>query len=521
MKLRPTLIRDSIDALMGDIAQLRGEVARLQHAREALRAEREALRAEREVLQAEKEALQRENEAQRAEKEALLARIAALEALVAELQRRLGLDSSNSSKPPSSDGLKKKPRVPGSLRGSSGKPSGGQVGHKGDTLKQVESPDRIERHTANVCGRCCASLTAAMQTRMEKRQVFDLPERLIEVTEHQASIYCCAACGFETKAEFPAGVAAAAQYGERIRAAAIYLNVQQLIPEDRVAQTMNDLFGAPLLCPASLTSWVEDKAAEVAEVAAHIGVLAAQAPVRHLDETGFRVAGKGQWLHTVSTETLTFYRVSEKRGAIAEGLEGGVVVHDHFKPYYGLTGVAHAFCNAHHLRELKALIEIDKEPWAKDMSDLLVEANAAVRAAREAGETALPPAATEGFVNRYWEAIRAGLAYHRSLPPLERRARGRTKRRPGHNLLERLKTYKDDVLRFLYDFTVPFTNNLAEQALRMMKVKMKISGAFRTFKGAADFAALRSVVATARKQGWNILKTLTAQPLALIQALSP
>jgi len=173
---------------------------------------------------------------------------------------------------------------------------------------------------------------------------------------------------------------------------------------------MNDLFGAPLLCPASLTSWVEDKAAEVAEVAAHIGVLAAQAPVRHLDETGFRVAGKGQWLHTVSTETLTFYRVSEKRGAIAEGLEGGVVVHDHFKPYYGLTGVAHAFCNAHHLRELKALIEIDKEPWAKDMSEVLVEANEAVRAAREAGETALPPAATEGFVDRYWEAIRAGLA---------------------------------------------------------------------------------------------------------------
>jgi Transposase IS66 family/Family of unknown function (DUF6444) len=248
-----------------------------------------------------------------AENEALRRENAALRAEVDELRRRLGLDSSNSSKPPSSDGLKKKPRVPGSLRRRSGKPSGGQAGHKGDTLKQVESPDRIERHTASVCGRCCASLTAAMQTR-----------------------------------------------------------------------------------------------ATLAEVAAHIGGLAAQAPARHLDETGFRVAGKGQWLHTVSTETLTFYRVSEKRGAIAEGLEGGVVVHDHFKPYYGLTDVAHAFCNAHHLRELKALIEIDKEPWANDMSDLLVEANAAVRAAREAGETALAPAAIEGFVNRYWEAIRAG-----------------------------------------------------------------------------------------------------------------
>jgi transposase len=459
------------------------------------------------------EALLRENEILRSDN-------AALRAEVAELRRRLDLDSSNSSKPPSSDGLKKKPRVPGSLRGRSGKPSGGQAGHKGDTLKQVEAPDRIERHVANVCRRCCAGLTASMQTGMEKRQVFDLPERLIEVTEHQASVYCCAACGFETKAKFPAGVAAPAQYGERIRAAAIYLNVQQLIPEDRVAQAMNDLFGAPYLCSASLTAWVDDKAAALAGVAAHIGALAAQAPVRHLDETGFRVAGKGQWLHTVSTESLTFYRVMEQRGAVPKGLTGGVVVHDHFKPYYGLTGVAHAFCNAHHLRELKALIEIDAEPWAKDMSELLVAANEAVRKAREAGETALPPAAIEGFVARYWEAVRAGLAFHRSLPRLEKRARGRTKRRPGHNLLERLKTYKDDVLRFLYDFTVPFTNNLAEQALRMMKVKMKISGAFRTFKGAADFAALRSVVATARKQGWNILLAMTAHPRALILSLT-
>jgi transposase len=459
------------------------------------------------------EALGRENEALRAQNAVLLAK-------VAELQRQLELNSSNSSKPPSSDGLKKKPRIPGSLRGRSGKSSGGQKGHKGGTLRQAAVPDRIERHGANVCRRCCAGLSPSMQTGVEKRQVFDLPERLIEVTEHQASVYCCAACGFETKAEFPAGVAAPAQYGERIRAAAIYLNVQQLIPEDRVAQTMNDLFGAPCLCPASLTAWVEDKAAALAAAAAHIGALAAQAPVRHLDETGFRVAGKGQWLHTVSTQALTFYRVTEQRGDVPKEMKGGVAVHDHFKPYYGLTGLAHAFCNAHHLRELKALIEIDQEPWAKAMSDLLVEANEAVREAREAGETALPPAPVEGFVARYWEAVRAGLAFHRSLPRLEKRARGRTKRRPGHNLLERLKTYKDDVLRFLYDFTVPFTNNLAEQALRMMKVKMKISGAFRTFKGAADFAALRSVVATARKQGLNILQALTAQPRDLIFSLA-
>jgi transposase len=459
-----------------------------------------------EALRREVADLRRENEALRAE--------------VGELRRQLGKDSSNSSKPPSSDGLKRKPRIAGSLREKSGKTSGGQVGHKGDTLKRVETPDRIERHTARVCRCCLGVLTQAMQTGVETRQVFDLPERLIEVTEHRASIYCCAACGGETKADFPAGVAAPAQYGERIRAAAVYLNVQQLIPEDRVAQTMSDVFGAPLLCPASLTAWVSDKAAALAPVTARIAGLAAVAPVRHLDETGFRIGGKTQWLHTVSSDTLTFYRVSETRGAVPQDLHGGVVVHDHFKPYCGLTGVAHAYCNAHHLRELKALIEFDAEPWAKAMSDLLVEANAAVRKARQQGATALAPPATERFVARYWEAVREGLAFHRALPRLKQCATGRTKRRPGHNLLERLKTYKDDVLRFLHDFTVPFTNNLAEQDLRMMKVKMKISGGFRTFEGASRFASLRSIVSTARKRGWNILQALVSQPHNIIRALA-
>ena len=381
------------------------------------------------------EALQREIADLRRENEALRADNGALRAEAAELRRRLDLDSWNSSKPPASDGLKKKPRVPGSLRGRSGKPSGGQAGHKGDTLKQVEAPDRIERHTANLCRHCCAGLTGSMRVGMEKRQVFDLPERLIEVTERQALVYCCTACGLETKAEFPAGVSAAAQYGERVRAAAIDLNVQQLIPRTgspkRCAMCSERFICAPLASQLGWRTrrrgWPEwRRTSAPSRRKRRCAIPGSKSP-----GTGFRVAGKGQWLHTVSTETLTFYRVTEQRGAVPEGLTGGVVVHDHFKPYYGLTNVAHAFCNAHHLRELKALIELDEEPWAKAMSDLLVEANAAVTSAREAGETTLSPAAVEGFVARYWEAVRAGLAFHRSLPPLEKRARGRTKRRPG------------------------------------------------------------------------------------------
>jgi len=438
--------------------------------------------------------------------------IAALQAEVADLRRQLGQDSSNSSKPPSSDGLKKKPRGAASLRGRSGKASGGQKGHKGDTLRQVADPDCVVRHEACACGRCGWFLDPKSATGIEKRQVFDLPERLLVVTEHQASIYRCENCRGETKAAFPDGVISPTQYGERVKAAAIYLNIQQLIPEDRTAQALSDLFGAPLICPASVVAWVGKKAQELRQVYERIGERVAEAKVRHLDETGFRIAGKLQWLHTTSSLAFTFYRAVEKRGAIPEDLQGGVVVHDHFLPYRRLDTVDHAFCNAHILRELKSLIEFDKEPWADLMRDMLLAANLAVNKAREAGVTALAPEELQAFVERYWSAVRLGLAFHRELPKLTTKAnaRGRTKHRPGHNLLQRLKTFQTETLRFLTDFDVPFTNNLAEQDLRMMKVKMKISGSFRTLEGAQIFAILRSVLSTARKHACNILQIIAA-----------
>ena len=461
-----------------------------------------------------------------AEVEALIAslraEIAALRAEVADLRRQLGRDSSNSSQPPSSDGLRKKPRIGGSLRGRSGKASGGQTGHKGGTLRQVADPDSIVGHAACACGHCGRPLEAGSAIGGEKRQVFDLPERLLQVTEHQALIYRCAHCRGVTKAAFPQGVVSPAQYGERIKAAAIYLNVQQLIPEDRAAQALSDLFGAPLICPASLVAWVAKKGQELRQVYQAIGERVAAAKVRHLDETGFRIAGKLQWLHTTSSQAFTFYRAGEKRGAIPQDLTGGVVVHDHFLPYRRLDAVDHAFCNAHILRELQCLIEFDKEPWAELMRDTLRAANIAVHAARAAGAKALAPKVVAAFVDQYWAAVRLGLAFHRQLPALHAKANasGRTKQRPGRNLLERLKTFKVETLRFLTDFDVPFTNNLAEQDLRMMKVKMKISGSFRTLDGAQIFARLRSVVSTARKQRANILKTLADPPTQIALALN-
>jgi transposase len=468
------------------------------------------------------ERLKQENERLGLEIAALRVDNAALKQQIADLLRRVGKDSSNSGKPPSSDGLAKKPRIAGSLRDVSGKKSGGQPGHQGDTLRPVANPDKIERHEATQCRHCQAALTAAMATRVEKRQVFDMPDPRLEVTEHQAGIYTCAGCHGETRATFPADVTGHVQYGPRIRGTAIYLSAYHLVPEDRVGEIMHALFGARLLCPASIATWSERKAQEWSPVEAHIAALVAAAAVRNLDETGFRIGGKTRWLHTASTTALTHYRVSDRRGEMLITLRGGIIVHDHFKPYFTVPEVEHALCNAHHLRELKALTDIEKEPWARKMSRLLVLAAKKVERAVAKGNTALAAGCARRIVAAYDAIVARGLAFHEAQPALARRAgaRGRSPKRVGHNLLERLRDHKTAVLRFMFDFAVPFTNNQAERDIRMMKVKMKISGGFRTLTGAQTFATLRSVLSTARKQSRNLLATLTATPASLLRELS-
>ena len=244
----------------------------------------------------------------------------------------------------------------------------------------------------------------------------------------------------------------------------------------------------------------------------------AAAPVKHMDETGFRIGGKTQWLHIASTIWLTFYRVSPKRGSLLAHVTG-IVVHDHWKPYYTLKGVLHALCNAHHLRELKALVEIEKEDWAHKMQRLLRSACHATNLACEQG-VPLKPGLIALIERRYDAIVANGLAFHEAQPALPKtRPRGRPPRRVGHNLLLRLSTRRQDVLRFLTHPHVPFTNNLAERDGRMMKLRQKISGGFRSDDGAMDFAVIRSVLSTARKQGWDMLQTLTTDPRHLIANL--
>ncbi len=270
----------------------------------------------------------------------LIAQNAALLARVAELERQLGLNSGNSGKPPSSDGLKKPPRT-SSLREPSGKPTGGQPGHPGKTLSRTPTPDVTIDHFPTACTGCGAALSAAMATGHSARQVFDLPEpQPLIVTEHRAHQCRCVACGTPTRAAFPDGVTAPVQYGARIAAVAVYLLHYQLLPEKRLAELMADLFKVKL-ASASLAAMSGNCAARLHGFTAAVRGHVATAAVKHLDETGFRVGGKTQWLHIASTGLLTFYRISTKRGSLPDGLTG-IAVHDHWKPYYTLKGVLHA-----------------------------------------------------------------------------------------------------------------------------------------------------------------------------------
>jgi transposase len=454
---------------------------------------------------------------------ALRAENAVLKARIAELERRLGLNSTNSSKPPSSDGLKKPARVK-SLRERSGKKPGGQKGHKGETLRQSAAPDEIVDHHPAACAECGAALTPKMAKGHIARQVFDLPEpQPLVVTEHRSHECRCVCCGATTRAAFPEGVNAPVQYGARIVAFVVYLLHYQLLPEDRLVALMTDLFGVRL-CAATVANMSRSCANRLEGFAQTIRDLVAGAPVKHMDETGFRIAGKTQWLHVACTALLTFYRVCARRGSLLANVVG-VVVHDHWKPYYTMQGVRHALCNAHHLRELKALVEIEKEDWARKMQILLRRAAHAANVARERNVD-LKPRLIERFQRRYDAILAEGLAFHEAQPPLVRAAtirsvkkRGREPRRTGHNLITRLITRKEDTLRFLVDPAVPFTNNQAERDARMMKLRQKISGGFRSLEGASDFATIRSFISTAKKQGWKIIDALTSDPTTLVKTL--
>ncbi len=385
-------------------------------------------------------ALARENAALEQENAALRERIA-------ELERSAALNSTTSSKPPASDGLKKKSgaqRRTQSQRGKSGGPSGGQPGHKGTTLARSDSPDRVVDHHPSTCSGCGVELSDAdRQGAPACRQVFDVPEpQPLEVTEHRAHRCLCGACGTLTRAAFPPGVTAPVQYGPRITAWVSYLLYAQFVPEKRLAELMSDIF-AVSISTATIAAMGRRTAQRFEGFLDHVAdLIRTQAPVKHLDETGLRIAARTRWLHVLCTPLLTVLRIGEGRGDVEKNLKG-ILVHDDFAPYFTIKGVRHGACNAHHLRELQALIDIEKEEWAASMHRLLQRARRAARFAREKDRQV--PASLVARISRAWDRIlEEAIAFHEAQPPLQIAKRGRKKRRIGHNLARRLQKHKDE-----------------------------------------------------------------------------
>jgi transposase len=441
--------------------------------------------------------------------------VAELRAEVAELKQRLGQNSRNSSRPPSSDGLSKPP-VKKSLRRPSGRAPGGQPGHPGGHLEMVAAPDEIVDHVPLVCVGCRADLVDGEDVGCLVRQVFDLPEIRLRAVEHRAHRRRCG-CGHETTAAFPAAVSAPTQYGPRVRALGIYLVSYQHLPYARAARLLSDWIGAPV-STGTLAAFVARGAQDLQQFLEEIHAQIAAAPVAHFDETGARAEGKLRWLFSASTKRATFYSLHDKRGY--DGLDHagvlpgftGIAVHDGFKPYRRYD-VTHALCNVHHLRELQGIIEQapddPQQAWAVQMERLLRELHNTVRDARAAASDGLAAGELAAWRERYRQIITLGYQTNPA-GTIPTGKRGVIRQTPAHNLLARLDSHREDVLRFATDFRVPFDNNLAERDIRMIKIQQKISGCWRTITGAEQFLAIRSYLSTASKQHQPITRTLTA-----------
>lgn len=437
--------------------------------------------------------------------------IALLSEQVKALQERLSKDSHNSHLPPSSDRFARQPR---SLRKKSGKKSGGQPGHEGQSLHLSETPDEVIRHPVESCAHCQQDLREVASLREHRRQVFDLPLMRLLIQEHQAEQKCCPHCQHITSADFPSHVRAPVQYGPRVGAIAVYLIQQHLLPYERTSEIIAELLGARL-GEGTLVELVARCGSQLEPVEEWIKDQLQTAAVLHQDETGLYVAGKRQWLHVSATQRLTHYQVHAKRGQEALQAIGilpafaGVSVHDGWKSYLHYDCV-HALCNAHHLRELTFIEETYQQSWAGEMKSLLLDLKAAVQDAQEAGGSQLHPLEWFDWNSRYTDLLLLGEQANPVGEEPVPKKKGRHKQHPARNLLDRLSISRDAVLRFAVNFAVPFDNSQAERDIRMVKVQQKVSGCFRSQAGAETFCRIRGYLSSLRKQGLHLLSALEA-----------
>ena len=436
----------------------------------------------------------------------------------AALKRQLAQDSRNSSKPPASDGLARRPRA---TRRPSGKKPGGQPGHAGHTLAVVADPDVIQAHAPAICEQCQQPLDGVPGVVVERRQVQDLPPLRLEVTEHQALGVTCPACQAVTRGVFPAGVRAPAQYGPRVRAVAVYLHHAQIVPQERTHEALADLFGCTV-SDGTVARWVAQAGQALAPTVAQIADVVTLSAHQHADETGIRIGGKLHWLHVNSTRWLTHLAWHPKRGAAATAAIGiwprfhGRATHDRWASYDAYPDCTHSLCGAHLLRELALVAEQDGQAWASALADVLRGMCAAATEWRHQGADAIPAEERTTWIAQYHDLLAQGFA---AQPPPAgalvdagrfRQRHGRRKQSPAKNLLDALLQHSDRVLAFVDDLTIPFTNNQAERDLRMAKVQQKVAGTFRSDVGATAYCRLRSYLATMRKQDRNRLEALVA-----------
>lgn len=423
----------------------------------------------------------------------------------------LGKDSRNSSKPPSGDGFAKRTK---SLRGKSKRKSGGQKGHPGNTLEWSDTVDAVVLHPVTQCQECGASLTEVEPQKYDLSQVHELPPLSLQVIEHQAEVKYCEHCQTLSRGVFPADVTNVVQYGSSLKGLMVYLMDAQLLPFERTSELLKEVFGCQVsegtLCNTRTTC---AQKLEPIEVQIKEGI--EQSAVGHFDETGLRVNSKLWWLHVACTSGLTYYFVHAKRGKTAMDEMDilpnftGTSIHDGWKSYASYD-CPHGLCNAHHLRELLFVVEHYQQPWAEEMMTLLVDIKTQVESAQAEGLKALSTEQIEMFEQRYCKVLADGFRSN-PIPPVDENApkkRGKKKQSTPKNLLDRLEKYQSAVLAFMYDFQIPFDNNQAERDIRMMKLKQKISGCFRSLAGAQQFCRIRGYISTLRKQDIPVLDSL-------------
>jgi transposase len=424
---------------------------------------------------------------------ALKASLKILLIVVKLLVERLGLNSSNSSIPPSQDPNRKKKD-----KGKRDKKPGGQKGHKAHIIQKVENPDIIEDIQIDFSKLPKGKYTDAG---FESRQVIEIEISRV-VTEYRAQMVQDKAGCFYV-AEFPKGISRPVQYGMSVKAHAIYLSQYQLIPYSRVEEHFDDWLNIPI-SKGSIYNFNLEAFRKLELFEKILQLQLTESEFLHVDETGINIGGKGHWLHCISNLFWTYYYPHKKRGGEAMDEMGilpkfkGLLCHDHWKPYYKYD-CTHCLCNAHHLRELQRASEMDKQEWAVKMKQLLLEASQAV--IKAGGK--LKPKEVENFRMRYRKILE--VAEIECPPPDERQRkkaqRGRIKRSKSRNLFERLRNFEDDVLRFMEFEIVTFTNNQGERDIRMMKVQQKISGCFRSMRGAEIHSRIKSYLSTCLKNG--------------------